>query len=671
MARSDRVSLTYTADIGDIRRKLKQIPDLTAAEVRQATSALNKATRQTQRAAQRGRRDAKGFSTSLAAVGAAATGAVVGLGMMAQSVADARNNLTDLSTRSGVARETIAGLKVAADGSGVSFSKIESILGRLPKTMSDVQAGSKKQSEAFRALGVNVTNADGTLRDADSVFRDSIKAIGGLSSETDKAAAATQLFGRQGSYLLQALGDPAALETFVSLAGQSAIATRAAADAAAQYQRDMAILNMELDSAKAVLSDALGLDNFPIVVAGALRAATVAFEHFFGYFESKFGLVADVFEGLVDLDFRKVGQSLVGLAEGSTFGPKGLIATTVNAISEANEEIKELGRNVGELRARGAGAAPGGERFIVPSSQRDGPAADPTAEIKEREKAVEQLQAITEKASMAILEGEEKLTAEYQKQLNRIAELELVSGNRAVAEQARAATKDEYDAELSELRRQRRREEAEEQAELTRRQEQAEEEAHQKEMARLQERRRVQEGLYNAIDNLASTSAAALLQRSQTLSETNREAALQTFKLYKAVSLAQAIMSGAAAATRAFADYPYPASLAIASLVAAQTGIQVAMIASQKPTFADTPGLQRVGYSGMTASFAPGDLVVAGRDEGDLVRQMQRAGIGSGGTQVLIRDTDSHRGRYGRDPLRAPDRYGLIKRRAGRIPGRR
>jgi hypothetical protein len=63
MARSDRVSLTYTADIGDIRRKLKQIPDLTAAEVRQATSALNKATRQTQRAAQRGRRDSQAFST--------------------------------------------------------------------------------------------------------------------------------------------------------------------------------------------------------------------------------------------------------------------------------------------------------------------------------------------------------------------------------------------------------------------------------------------------------------------------------------------------------------------------------------------------------------------------------------------------------------------------------
>lgn len=665
MAPSDRVSLTYTADIGDIRRKLKQIPDLTAAEVRQATSALNKATRQTQRAAQRGRRDAKGFSTSLAAVGAAATGAVVGLGMMAQSVADARNNLTDLSTRSGVARETIAGLKVAADGSGVSFSKIESILGRLPKTMSDVQAGSKKQSDAFRALGVSVTNADGTLRDADAVFRESIQAIGGLSSETDKAAAATQLFGRQGTYLLQALGDPAALETFVSLAGKSAIATRAAADAAAQYQRDMAILNMELDSAKAVLSDALGLDNFPIVVAGALRAATVAFEQFFGYFERQFGLVADVFEGIVDLDFSKVGQSLVGLAQGSTFGPKGLIATTVNAISEANEEIQELGRNVGELRARGAGTALGGERFIVPGSDRPTGAADPTADLKAREAATLKLQAISEKANLAILDGEAKLTAEYRRQMLAINELEAASGDREAANRARAATREEYELELWNMRQERTRQEAEVEQRLARETYEAQADFEQR---KTQARQQATE-LYLASAQLTAQTLSELF-------EPETAAAKAFFVLSQSLAAGMAIMQAHVAAVAALT--PPPTGLgpvAGAPLSAATLAFgyaQAAAIGAQTvAAFADTPGIMRADYSGMTASFAPGDLVVAGRDEGDLVRQMQRAGIGAGGTQVLIRDTDSHRGRYGRDPLRAPDRYGLIKRRAGRIPGRR
>ena len=663
MARSDRVSLTYTADIGDIRRKLKQIPDLTAAEVRQATSALNKATRQTQRAAQRGRRDAKGFSTSLAAVGAAATGAVVGLGMMAQSVADARNNLTDLSTRSGVARETIAGLKVAADGSGVSFSKIESILGRLPKTMSDVQAGSKKQSEAFRALGVNVTNADGTLRDADAVFRDSIKAIGGLSSETDKAAAATQLFGRQGTYLLQALGDPAALETFVSLAGKSAIATRAAADAAAQYQRDMAILNMELDSAKATLSDALGLETFPLIVAGAVKGATAAFEEFFQFFERRFGRVADVFEGLVNLDFGAVRDGLLDLSMTGVFGTQGIIATTVNAIGEANKEIKELGRNVGELRAQGAGAVPGGDRFIVPGSDRP-PGADPDADLKAREAATLQLQAISEKANLAILDGEAKLTAQYQAQIEKITELERLADDNAEAERARIAVTAEYEASLGEIYAQREADRAQRQREIDRAN-------HQERMRQIEAEKQARRAFYNAVDGLAGTSAAYLSQLASTRAAEDKEAAMRVFKLYKAVSVAQAIISGATAAARALAEFPFPFSLGVAGIMAVEAGLRVAMIKATAPTFADTPGVIRADYSGMTATFAPGDLVVAGRDEGDLVRQMQRAGIGSGGTQVLIRDTDRHRGRYGRDPLRAPDRYGLIKRRAGRIPGRR
>jgi len=663
MARSDRVSLTYTADIGDIRRKLKQIPDLTAAEVRQATSALNKATRQTQRAAQRGRRDSQAFSTSLAAVGAAATGAVVGLGMMAQSVADARNNLTDLSTRSGVARETIAGLKVAADGSGVSFSKIEGILGRLPKTMSDVQAGSKKQADAFRALGVSVTNADGTLRNADDVFRESIQAIGGLSTETDKAAAATQLFGRQGTYLLQALGDPAALETFVSLAGKSAIATRAAADAAAQYQRDMAVLNLELESAKATLSDALGLESFPLIVAGAVKGATAAFEQFFQFFERRFGRVADVFEGLVNLDFGAVRDSLLDLSMTGVFGTQGIIATTVNAIGEANKEIKELGRNVGELRAQGAGTAPGGDRFIVPGSDRPA-GADPDADLKAREAATLQLQAIGEKANLAILDGEAKLTAQYQAQIEKITELERLADDNAEAERARIAVTAEYEASLAEIYAQREADRAQRQREIDRAN-------HQERMRQIEAEKQARRAFYNAVDGLAGTSAAYLSQLASTRAAEDKEAAMRVFKLYKAVSVAQAIISGAAAAARALAEFPFPFSLGVAGIMAVEAGLRVAMIKATEPTFADTPGVMRADYSGMTARFAPGDLVVAGRDESDLVRQMQRAGIGSGGTQVLIRDTDRHRGRYGRDPLRAPDRYGLIKRRAGRIPGRR
>jgi hypothetical protein len=558
--------------------------------------------------------------------------------MMAQSVADARNNLTDLSTRSGVARETIAGLKVAADGSGVSFSKIEGILGRLPKTMSDVQAGSKRQADAFRALGVSVTNADGTLRSADAVFRESLQAIGSLATETDKAAAATQLFGRQGTYLLQALGDPAALESFVSLASRSAIAMEANANAAAQFQRDMAVLTLQFESFKATFTDLTGLENFPIIVAGIVKGAETVFEEFFQYFRRRVEGVKDVFLGLADLDFDRVGDGLYAIARSNIFGDRGLIATGIDAYSEAHFEIRQLARSVGELRS----ATRGAEGLEFRFQQDDEPpgavdtTADETAKIAEQTKAQEQLRDITVEAQLAMMSNEAQLMAQYDEKLEQIAQLAEASGDYEEAHHARLAVTRQMESDLHSMR--------------------------------MQQASQLQSMYLSTAGTIANTLAQSFEQGSA--------AAYTFYVVAQGVAAAQAIIQSRAAAMAALAPPPLGlgpvAGVPLATATRVKGAVEAAAImATTAVGFADTPGLQRVGYGGMTASFAPGDLVVAGRDEGDLVRQMQRAGIGSGGTQVLIRDTDSHRGRYGRDPLRAPDRYGLIKRRAGRIPGRR
>lgn len=59
------------------------------------------------------------------------------------------------------------------------------------------------------------------------------------------------------------------------------------------------------------------------------------------------------------------------------------------------------------------------------------------------------------------------------------------------------------------------------------------------------------------------------------------EEARRAFETQKRLSLAQALVSGAAGVTRAFADYPFPASLGIAATVAAATLAQIATIRSQ------------------------------------------------------------------------------------------
>lgn len=258
--------------------------------------------------------------------------------------------------------------------------------------------------------------------------------------------------------------------------------------------------------------------------------------------------------------------------------------------------------------------------------------------------------------------------------------------------------------------------------------------------------------LVSELQGLMGTYSSFLANDAQQRADTNKQAAQREWNVSQGLAYSEAFVNTLAGMTRALTDYPYPASVAIALAVEAQGLGQVMAIASQQPSFDDTPGVikagnkgltanfaandyviaaqdlssmfgtfgtegsplhaviddvnektldyllygirdlmllsqiapfglgllaysdtpkvMRAGSSGALASFAPGDMYLAGRNESDLVRQMQRAGIGAGGTEVLIRDADQHRGRYGRNPMAPPDRYTPLRRRAGRIPGR-
>ena len=52
---------------------------------------------------------------------------------MAQAVADLRNDLADASTRTGIATDTLAGLRLAAEGSDLSFNDFNESLNQTPQ----------------------------------------------------------------------------------------------------------------------------------------------------------------------------------------------------------------------------------------------------------------------------------------------------------------------------------------------------------------------------------------------------------------------------------------------------------------------------------------------------------------------------------------------------------
>lgn len=66
---------------------------------------------------------------------------------------------------------------------------------KLTKSMKAASDGSKNQADAFKALGIDVTDANGELRDSDEVWQETIKALGSMENETERDAIAMRIMG--------------------------------------------------------------------------------------------------------------------------------------------------------------------------------------------------------------------------------------------------------------------------------------------------------------------------------------------------------------------------------------------------------------------------------------------------------------------------------------------
>lgn len=135
-------------------------------------------------------------AAALVGLGTAAAGAAVGLGVMFMKSVDAAGALVDLSAKTGLSVETLQELSFIGDQIGVSSDTMTGSLAKLTRAMNSARDGTGAQADAFKTLGISVKNQDGSLRDARTVWLESIKALGQIQNETDRDAVAMQLFGR-------------------------------------------------------------------------------------------------------------------------------------------------------------------------------------------------------------------------------------------------------------------------------------------------------------------------------------------------------------------------------------------------------------------------------------------------------------------------------------------
>jgi len=150
---------------------------------------------------------AAGATKGIAGVGLAATATAGALALIVDKSFQAIDAIGKTSTQTGIATDTLQAFHLAARESGTTVEGANTALIKFARSVGDAQRGLKTQADIFKDLGVNIRNADGSMKSFDQILDETADGIAGLSDQTAKATALANLFGRQGIVLTGAIND--------------------------------------------------------------------------------------------------------------------------------------------------------------------------------------------------------------------------------------------------------------------------------------------------------------------------------------------------------------------------------------------------------------------------------------------------------------------------------
>jgi len=297
-----RVSINFEAKTENLEKGLKKIPRITDREASEAASALDKNFKKMEQSADRTSKkvnekmsklteDTKKFAASVVAT----TAAVV---LLSQRFADLTNELVDASAKSGVAVETLAGLRLAAEGAGMEFGGLADSLNQFQVQITEAAAGAGNV-KLFERLGVAVKNVDGELRSSNDVFNDTIKALGQMDNEVERNSIALKLLGEAGGAGLIQSGALENLEAMTDLAVEFGVSIDKNGIASmAQFQRVMAeFTTVAQGSLQKVINSIAGDKSITWALQGASQGAV-----FMGsIFSTVLGGISQGFENTIGL----------------------------------------------------------------------------------------------------------------------------------------------------------------------------------------------------------------------------------------------------------------------------------------------------------------------------------------------------------------------------------
>ena len=162
---------------------------------------------------------AGGAAAGVLKVGLAATAAATAVSLVAKKSFDFADAIGKVSTRTGIATDTVQAFQIAAVESGSSVEIANKSLEKFTRSVGDAQRGLKTQADIFKDLGVEIEDANGNTKDMDTLLREVSDGMAGLQSQSEKATVAANLFGRAGIQVVDVLDNGgAAFDTYIQKA---------------------------------------------------------------------------------------------------------------------------------------------------------------------------------------------------------------------------------------------------------------------------------------------------------------------------------------------------------------------------------------------------------------------------------------------------------------------
>lgn len=143
---------------------------------------------------------AKNVADKTRGISLAGTAVATGLLATGANAIKTADDLATLSARTGLSTDMLQQFAYASDMVDVSTEELAGAMQKMKANMGDAP-------EKFEALGISVTNADGTFRSLEEVFYESLGALSQIGDETERDLAAMDLFGKSGTSLATIIDD--------------------------------------------------------------------------------------------------------------------------------------------------------------------------------------------------------------------------------------------------------------------------------------------------------------------------------------------------------------------------------------------------------------------------------------------------------------------------------